>query len=101
VTSDGNRWIYEDPDGMRTPGLQRVTVIHKVNISRGIFDFSVIGREGDFRVLPSEAPLRFDVVLGGASQAEAAQCGSISFNGETGRRPRCRVTRAGDTISCR
>jgi hypothetical protein len=101
VTSGGNRWVYEDPEGVKTPGLQRVTVIHKVNIGRGVFDFAVLGKDGEFAILPAEAPLRMDVVLGGTAQAGAAQCGNVTFNVESGRRPRCSVARFGDTISCR
>lgn len=101
VNSANTRWTYEDRNGTRTPGLRRVTVVHKATISRGLYDVAVYGREGSFHIEPFELPLRLDIVLGGPAQAAAGQCGTGLFNIETSRRPNCRVAQFGESITCR
>jgi hypothetical protein len=98
--NSGTRWSYKDSAGIQTPGLQSVRVAHKINIGLGVFSVSLSGKYGDFHVEPSDLPLRFDIVLGGAAEAGAGQCGSFIFNPETGERPNCEVRQEGKTIKC-
>jgi hypothetical protein len=95
------RFTYEDRNGLRTPGIRRVTVVHKITTAVGLYEVSVYGRDGSFHIEPSELPLRLDIVLGGEEQAAAGQCGTGFFNVESARSPNCGTAQAGDTISCR
>jgi hypothetical protein len=101
VNSTGKRWSYEDREGTRTPGIRRVTVVHKTAIALGLYEVSVYGRQGNFHIEPNELPLRLDIVLGGEAQAAVGQCGIGFFNIETSRRPNCRARGQGEAISCR
>jgi hypothetical protein len=93
------RWTYEDPSGTRIPGLRRVIVVRK---STGLYEVSVWGVDGDFHIEPFELPLRLDIVLGGATQAAAGQCGTALFNIDSSRSPKCRASGFfGETINCR
>jgi hypothetical protein len=101
VNSVARRWTYEDRHGELTPGLRRVTVVHKESTAVGLYEIAVYGREGNFHIEPNELPLRLDIVLGGEEQAAAGQCGTAFFNIETSRRPNCRARGLGEAISCR
>jgi hypothetical protein len=102
ASSTGTRWTYEDRGGTRTPGLERVTVVHKSAVSVGLYDVSVYGRKGSFHIEPFELPLRLDIVLGGAPQAAAGQCGVGLFNIGSSRAPKCNVSGVfANTINCR
>lgn len=101
VNSTGTRWTYEDRNGTRTPGIRRVTVVHKQTTALGLYEVAVYGRDGSFHIDPNELPLRLDIVLGGETQAAVGQCGVGFFNIETSRRPNCRSRGQGEGISCR
>lgn len=100
VNRAGTRWSYKDRDGLQTPGLQRISLVHKENKAPGLFTIAITGKDGAFHIEATELPLRLDVVLGGPAQAAANQCARAPFNAETEDRPNCKARRGGDTISC-
>jgi hypothetical protein len=100
TNSQGTRFSYKDGAGTLTPGIRSAGVSHKVNTAIGLFAFSLSGKDGSFHVDPSELPLRLDVVLGGAPQALAGQCGTATFNPEIAERPNCKVRQEGNAITC-
>ena len=98
--SQGTRWTYKDSIGSQTPGLRSISVSHKVNTALGLFAFTLSGKTSNFLIDPSELPLRMDVALGGSAQAQAGQCGTITFNPEIDDPPECRLRQEGKTIKC-
>lgn len=97
----GGRWTYEDDTGERAGGVRRVTVVNRSGSGPGVYTVSLYGADGNFRINPAELPLRVDIVLGGAVQAAAGQCGTAAFNIDTSRRPNCQTDAFGDWIRCR
>jgi hypothetical protein len=95
------RWTYEDYFGTQTPGIRRVSVVHRATTTTGLYAVRLYGRDGSFHIDPNELPLRLDIVLGGAAQSAANQCGTASFNIDSSRRPHCDTQQLGDSISCR
>jgi hypothetical protein len=100
VNRSGTSWGFKDRNGDLVPGIQRVNIVHKVNLAPGIFKISISGKNADFTIDPAELPLRLDVILGGVPQALAGQCASGLFNADGGVRPRCQLRSSGDKVSC-
>lgn len=76
-------------------------MVNKSSSDPGVYAVSLYGGDENFRINPAKLPLRVDIVLGGAVQAAAGQCGTAAFNIDTSRRPNCQTDAFGDWIRCR
>lgn len=79
VNSAHTHWVFHDSDGTVAPGIIRVTIATSPNTPE-LFKVNVVGKNGQFHMLPTQIPVQLIIVLGGDAQGIAGQCGTFAFN---------------------
>ncbi len=92
----GTRWTFKDANGALAGGITKVIV--KSGATPGSYRIKIKGRAGDFQVEAAELPVSVEVVLGGAAQEFAGQCGEASLAGPS---PACTWAGGGKVLNCR
>lgn len=101
VNASGTIWTYKDTTGTVASGITKVVIKNKSAMTPGLFTFAVTGKKNDFQVTAAEIPVHMLVVLGGADQSTAGQCGTRAFNASSGSTPRCKLAANGNSLSCK
>ncbi|MBI3786118.1 MAG: hypothetical protein HY270_22250 [Deltaproteobacteria bacterium] len=103
LTAKGRTARYADDAGTIN-GITRVSITSSSK-TPGLFKFSVTGKNATFQVPPAADPtqttVRVTVVLGGQNEALIGQCAKISFNTSTGLKPRCKLSKSEDALTCK
>jgi YVTN family beta-propeller protein len=96
VNSAGNRFKFKDRPGFVAGGINKVILSNRSNISPGLLDLKVTGRDGNFQVGLTQEPVRVEVVFGGAVQQAADQCATVTFTPS-----QCDFNSTGSSLKCR
>jgi hypothetical protein len=93
ANSAGTHFRFKTDSTTLVGGITKAMVIAS---GAGHYKVKVIGKDGDFQVTLGEPPVGVEVVLGGAAQQAAEQCGAINFATAD-----CTFNSIGTTFSCR
>jgi hypothetical protein len=100
VNKTGTAWTYKDASGTVAGGITKV-VIKQSSTTPGLFTFQVTGKKNNFQVTAAQIPVHVLVILGGADQGTAGQCGTRAFNASAGVTPKCKLSANGNSLSCK
>jgi hypothetical protein len=97
-TLSGNlkRWTFKDRDGTNG-GVTKVSVLDRSPRYPGRYKFKVLGKNADFQVGSTEAPVRLLLTFGPGPN----QCALVAFQPDGGPSPACRFTGLGATLKCK
>lgn len=74
-----NVWKYVDKTSAHVRGITKIVVKDQGKQSARLVRLTVKGRQGNYSVVASDAPVKASIVLGDQTAAEVGECGETAF----------------------